>query len=125
MACVCESTTHPRQRACGYPYFLTFSSPAALRAKDIRIGVPSKSLVFLPLYVGVAQHHFQSEGHNPRGHVGGYPPFFTMLVTFVATADPCACWFRFRGAKMVRVLSGRAEGVNEALNDADPRLGCM
>ena len=48
------------------PVVLSVSSPAALQAKDIRIGVPSKSLVFLPLYVGVAQRHFQSEGHNPR-----------------------------------------------------------
>jgi NitT/TauT family transport system substrate-binding protein len=43
-----------------------FSFPMVLHAKDIRIAVPSKSLVFLPLYVGVAQRHFQSEGHNPR-----------------------------------------------------------
>jgi hypothetical protein len=40
------------------------SLPAVLHAKDISIAVPSKSLVFLPLYVGVAQGHFQSEGHN-------------------------------------------------------------
>jgi len=45
---------------------VSFSFSAVLHAKDIRIAVPSKSLVFLPLYIGVAQRHFQSEGHNPR-----------------------------------------------------------
>ncbi len=37
-----------------------------LHAKDIRIAVPGKSLVFLPLYVGVAKGHFQSEGLTPQ-----------------------------------------------------------
>jgi NitT/TauT family transport system substrate-binding protein len=41
-----------------------FLPPA--QAKDIRISVPGKSLVFLPLYVGVAKGHFQSEGLNPQ-----------------------------------------------------------
>ena len=45
---------------------LSFSLPARARAKDIRIAVPGKSLVFLPLYVGVAQGHFKREGFNPQ-----------------------------------------------------------
>jgi ABC-type nitrate/sulfonate/bicarbonate transport system substrate-binding protein len=45
---------------------LSFSLPALVRAKDIRIAVPGKSLVFLPLYVGIAQGHFKREGFNPQ-----------------------------------------------------------
>ncbi len=44
----------------------SFSLPALVRAKDIRIAVPGKSLVFLPLYVGIAQGHFKREGFNPQ-----------------------------------------------------------
>jgi len=46
--------------------FVSFSLPAGLHAKDIRIAVPGKSLVFLPLYVGVAKGHFQSGGFTPQ-----------------------------------------------------------
>jgi NitT/TauT family transport system substrate-binding protein len=53
-------------RAIVLGFFVSLSLPAVLQAKDIRIAVPGKSLVFLPLYVGVAQGHFQSEGHSPR-----------------------------------------------------------
>ena len=45
---------------------LSFSLPELVRAKDIRIAVPGKSLVFLPLYVGLAQGHFKREGFNPQ-----------------------------------------------------------
>ena len=45
---------------------LSLSLPAVVRAKDIRIATPSKSLVFLPLYVGVTQGHFKREGFNPQ-----------------------------------------------------------
>ena len=45
---------------------LLLSLPAIVRAKDIRIAVPGKSLVFLPLYVGVTQGHFKREGVNPQ-----------------------------------------------------------
>lgn len=46
--------------------FVSFSLPAVVCAKDIRIAVPGKSLVFLPLYVGVAQGHIKREGFNPQ-----------------------------------------------------------
>ena len=44
-------------------FLVSFS---ALHAKDIRIAVPGKSLVFLPLYVGIAQGHFKREDFNPQ-----------------------------------------------------------
>jgi ABC-type nitrate/sulfonate/bicarbonate transport system substrate-binding protein len=35
-------------------------------AKDLRIGVPGKTLVFLPLFLAAAKGYFQSEGFTPQ-----------------------------------------------------------